>query len=223
MPMPAAPAELFAFLDRLGHCATNTVTHPPLFTVEQSQALRGTDPRRAHQEPVPEGQEGRPLSGDRPGRRPDRAQGPAPAARRDRAVFVRLRRAYARIARRRAGVGDTVRRRSTTRKPVKVVLDAAMMAHELLNYHPLVNTMTTTIARDDLVKFLEATGHSPRIEAVPGRRTADADRGLHSRPVMTTKSGEYIQSAGVNSKEDAAECRDHGGCCRRDARRRRRI
>ena len=41
--MAATPAELFAFLDRLG-VAHSTVTHPPLFTVEQSQALRGTIP-----------------------------------------------------------------------------------------------------------------------------------------------------------------------------------
>jgi hypothetical protein len=29
--------------------------------------------------------------------------------------------------------------------------------------------MTTSIARDDLVKFLESTGHLPRIERVSGR------------------------------------------------------
>jgi Ala-tRNA(Pro) deacylase len=52
---------------------------------------------------------------------------------------------------------------------VTVVLDAAMMEHETLNYHPLVNTMTTSISRDDLVKFLESTGHTPRIERVSGR------------------------------------------------------
>ena len=34
---------------------------------------------------------------------------------------------------------------------VTVVLDTAMMPHATLNYHPLVNTMTTAIARDDLV------------------------------------------------------------------------
>jgi Ala-tRNA(Pro) deacylase len=45
------------------------------------------------------------------------------------------------------------------------VLDAAMMQHETLNYHPLVNTMTTSIARADLLRFLEATGHPPRIVA----------------------------------------------------------
>ncbi len=41
--MPASPADLFALLDRLG-IATTTVEHPPLFTVEQSRALRGTIP-----------------------------------------------------------------------------------------------------------------------------------------------------------------------------------
>ena len=39
--MPTTPDELFAALDRLG-IAHPTVRHPPLFTVEQSQGLRGT-------------------------------------------------------------------------------------------------------------------------------------------------------------------------------------
>jgi Ala-tRNA(Pro) deacylase len=43
-----------------------------------------------------------------------------------------------------------------------------MMGHKALNYHPLVNTMTTSIDRDDLVKFLESTGHTPRIERLSG-------------------------------------------------------
>ena len=38
----------------------------------------------------------------------------------------------------------------------------------IINAHPLRNTMTTTIASADLLKFLEATGHKPRIlELVP--------------------------------------------------------
>jgi len=49
---------------------------------------------------------------------------------------------------------------------VSVVLDAAMMAEPVLNYHPLVNTMTTALSGDHLVKFLEATGHRPRILAL---------------------------------------------------------
>jgi Ala-tRNA(Pro) deacylase len=41
--MPTTPEQLFAHLDSLG-IAHKTVSHPPLFTVEQSQALRGRVP-----------------------------------------------------------------------------------------------------------------------------------------------------------------------------------
>ncbi len=49
---------------------------------------------------------------------------------------------------------------------VTVVLDAAMMAHEVLNFHPLENTATTSIRRDDFVRFLTAIGHPPAVVAV---------------------------------------------------------
>jgi Ala-tRNA(Pro) deacylase len=61
-----------------------------------------------------------------------------------------------------------------TDRRVTIVLDAAMMAHETLNYHPLDNTMTTSIGRDDLVRFLHATGHAPRIMAVSGEAALSA-------------------------------------------------
>ncbi len=41
--MPATPDDLAAFLRDLG-METTTVTHPPLHTVEESQALRGEIP-----------------------------------------------------------------------------------------------------------------------------------------------------------------------------------
>jgi Ala-tRNA(Pro) deacylase len=56
-------------------------------------------------------------------------------------------------------INDTARR-------VTVILDADMMRYERLNYHPLANTATTNIARDDLVTFIRACGHEPRILAV---------------------------------------------------------
>jgi Ala-tRNA(Pro) deacylase len=51
---------------------------------------------------------------------------------------------------------------------VTVILDEALMRHETINAHPLTNTMTTSIARGDLVRFLDSTGHPPRIVAVTG-------------------------------------------------------
>ncbi len=49
---------------------------------------------------------------------------------------------------------------------VQVVLDRSLMDHDMINAHPLRNDATTTIARDDLLRFLESTGHSPLIVAV---------------------------------------------------------
>ena len=46
---------------------------------------------------------------------------------------------------------------------VNVVLDAEMMDLELLNYHPLVNTATTTIGARDLLEFIGACGHEARV------------------------------------------------------------
>jgi Ala-tRNA(Pro) deacylase len=56
---------------------------------------------------------------------------------------------------------------------VSVILDAPMMEEELLNYHPLENTATTAIRRDDLLRFIEATGHAPRILRVSGLAAAE--------------------------------------------------
>lgn len=46
---------------------------------------------------------------------------------------------------------------------VSVFLDEDLMRHDIINCHPLVNTATTSIASSDLIKFLEATGHKPTI------------------------------------------------------------
>ena len=37
-------------------------------------------------------------------------------------------------------------------------LDEALMAHEKVNFHPLENTMTTTLRSTDLLRFVEAIG-----------------------------------------------------------------
>ncbi len=46
---------------------------------------------------------------------------------------------------------------------VTVILDEEMMKNDLLNFHPLVNTATTSIAPRDLVKFLEHCHRPPEI------------------------------------------------------------
>ncbi len=46
---------------------------------------------------------------------------------------------------------------------VKIVVDEALLADDTLNCHPLENTATTNIAREDLLRFIRTTGHEPRI------------------------------------------------------------
>ncbi len=50
---------------------------------------------------------------------------------------------------------------------VTVILDANLMEHQRVNFHPLVNSMTTGVSREDLVAFLRATGHDPLILRLP--------------------------------------------------------
>jgi len=47
-------------------------------------------------------------------------------------------------------------------KRVGVFLDAEMMAAELVNFHPLRNNATTTLAPKDLRRFIEDCGHDAR-------------------------------------------------------------
>jgi Ala-tRNA(Pro) deacylase len=163
--MPATPADLFAFLDRLG-IAHSTVTHPALFTVEQSQSLRGT---------IPGGHTKNLFLRDKKGALY------LVTALEDAVIELKsLHRLLQASGRFSFGSAELMRATlgiepgavtpfaamNDTEQRVSVVLDATMMRHETLNYHPLVNTMTTSIARRDLVRFLEATGHRPQIVAV---------------------------------------------------------
>lgn len=165
--MPASPDDLFAFLDRL-NIAHTTVQHPPLFTVEESQGLRGQ---------IAGGHTKNLFLKDKRG-----------------ALFlvttledaeIDLKSLHRRLgASGRFSFGSAEQMRETlgvepgsvtpfgilndTQGRVTVVLDSTMMAHATLNFHPLVNTMTTTIGRDDLVRFLAGTGHTPQIEPIAG-------------------------------------------------------
>jgi Ala-tRNA(Pro) deacylase len=49
---------------------------------------------------------------------------------------------------------------------VHVILDAAMMAMDVLNFHPLRNDATTSIKASDLAVFIKSCGHAPRVVAV---------------------------------------------------------
>jgi Ala-tRNA(Pro) deacylase len=50
-----------------------------------------------------------------------------------------------------------------TEGAVQVVIDARVFHRDPVQCHPLVNTMTTAIRGDDLLRFLQACGHAPTI------------------------------------------------------------
>lgn len=46
---------------------------------------------------------------------------------------------------------------------VRFIIDAALMAHDPINFHPLENTATTAISPDDFLTFARACGHEPEV------------------------------------------------------------
>ncbi len=169
----AGRAELLEILAELA-IETATVEHPPLFTVEQSRELRGAI-AGAHSKNLflkdKKGQiillvaeESTPIEMKSLHKRLDCARlsfgkpelldellGVIPGSVTPFAV-----------------INDTDIR-------VSVVLDESLMQHDMLNFHPLENVATTTIARADLLTFLKATGHEPRIIDVAAATDANED------------------------------------------------
>jgi len=164
--MPATPEDLFARLEAL-EITTETRKHAPLFTVEESQALRGE---------IPGGHCKNLFLKDKKG------QLWLVVALEDTPVDLKALPKQIGAARLSFGKPDLLMEVlgvipgsvtpfaliNDTTQQVRVVLEERMLAHDRLNYHPLSNEMTTTIARDDLLAFVRACGHEPHIATLTG-------------------------------------------------------
>ena len=165
-PLPLIPEQLFERLHALG-IAHRTYSHSSVFTVSEATALRGS---------LPGGHCKSLFLKDKKGgfwlavmleeRRID------------------LKKLAARLAAPRFSFGGAadlyevlgVRPGSVTPFAlvndvdhlVTPVLDAAMLDHDPLNYHPLANDRTTAIAPADLLGFIAGCGHVPRIIELAG-------------------------------------------------------
>ncbi|BAI72944.1 prolyl-tRNA synthetase associated region [Azospirillum sp. B510] len=160
-PLPTAPDQLLARLDALGIRAV-THSHPPLHTVEESKALRGAlpgghcknlflkDKKDQHWLVVALEDARVDLN------RLDKLIGSA------RLSFASAERLWRFLGIRPGSVTPFALVNDSELK-VRVVLQKAMMEHELLNYHPLLNDRTTAIGRDDLLRFIRACGHEPAV------------------------------------------------------------
>lgn len=160
--MPSTREDLFERLRELG-IETRTVEHEPVFTVEESKALRGE---------LPGGHTKNLFVRDK------KWTMWLVVSLEDRAIDMKaLRRALG--ASKSLSFGDAERLREVlgvepgsvtafaavndTEGRVKVVVDEGLLAHDVINVHPLTNTATTAIAPQDLLTFLRACGHDPEI------------------------------------------------------------
>lgn len=162
----ATRERLLARLAALGINVT-TVDHPPLFTVEQSQELRGEIPG-AHSKNL--------------FLKCKKGQLWLVVAQED--ADINLKRLHAKIGSGRLSFGraelleDTLGVKpgsvtpfaliNDTEQRVKVVLDEILMQNKTLNFHPLENTATTTISSHGLLTFIRDCGHDPAILDIRG-------------------------------------------------------
>lgn len=163
-PHPATESDLFRRLGEL--CIeTETVRHPPVFTVEEARAHRGAIPGGHCKSLFLKDRGGAlwlvvMLEDDRLDmRQAEKVLG----AQRFSFASPELMRAVLGVE---PGSVTPFALVNGTAKEVRVVLQEAMLRHEQLNYHPLTNIATTTIATRDLLKFVRAQGHEPIIAAL---------------------------------------------------------
>ncbi len=161
MTEPKTPQQLFDLLDDLG-IETETVSHQPVFTVEQAKELRGTLPG-AHSKNL--------------FLRNKKSQMFLLVALEDRSIDLKALGDQLGIGRLSFGSPDRLMTYlgvipgavspfaaiNDNTNEVRVFLDRGLLDSNRLNFHPLDNAQTTGIDTDDLLRFLEATGHAPEI------------------------------------------------------------
>jgi len=158
---PATAQDLLARLDELGIAATS-FEHPAVYTVEEAKALRG-ELAGAHIKNL--------------FLRNKKGVMWLVTCQEDRAIDLKA--LGERLGAGRLSFGSAERLmkylgvlpgavtpfgvRNDRQGQVAVVLDSALIDQDPVNCHPLVNTMTTALSGQDLVRFLESTGHAPRL------------------------------------------------------------
>jgi Ala-tRNA(Pro) deacylase len=156
--------NLFSHLAALG-IETETVEHPPLFTVEDSRALRGEIPG-AHTKNL--------------FLKCKKGQLWLVTALED--ARIDLKTLHHKLGSGRLSFGSaellgevlgltpgsvsTFGVINDIENRVSVVLDEALMWYHRINLHPLVNTAITGISREGLISFLSSCGHPPKILAL---------------------------------------------------------
>ncbi len=159
--LPTSPGQLLRRLEELG-IQSKTVTHPPVFTVEEAKALRGSLPG-AHIKNL--------------FLRNKKGQMWLVTCLEDRELDLKARAGALGAGRFSFGSAERLMTHlgvlpgavtpfaviNDSDGVVNMVLDRGILGLDPVNAHPLVNDMTTALESKDLVRFLEAEGHAPLI------------------------------------------------------------
>lgn len=156
---PICPEDLFRHLEALG-IAFETHHHDPVFTVEEARSLRGALPG-AHVKNL--------FLRDKKKRywlvvveelRPIALKALAKKLGAGTFSFGSPERLFEVLGVRPGSVTPLALINAKGRHQVNVVFDSALMDEALINCHPLLNTMTTSLAVTDLMRFIEDCGFS---------------------------------------------------------------
>ena len=159
--LPTKPAALLARLEALD-IAAKTVSHPPVYTVEEAKALRGELDGAHIKNLFLRNKKGRMW---------------LVTCLEDREIDLKA--LGAKLEAGRFSFGSAERLMTylgilpgsvtpfavinDKEKAVTMVLDRGVLTHDLVNCHPLMNDRTTALSPQDLIRFLEAEDHAPQL------------------------------------------------------------
>ena len=169
---PLTPQDLFRRLDAFG-IAHRTYAHPPVFTVAEAARLRGSLPGGHCKSLFLKDKKGGFWLAVMLEDRQVDLKGLARLLEAPRFSFGGAAALYALLG---VHPGSVTPFALVNDKEHRVtpVLDEAMLECDPLNYHPLVNDRTTALAPGDLLRFIAACGHRPRVVPLEGLDRAAA-------------------------------------------------
>lgn len=160
--MEADRAKLFARLEELGIAAT-TVEHAPVFTVAESQDLRGTLPGAHTKNLFLKDKDGRMVLVVAKEDTKVDLKALAKGLGFGRFSFGKPERLQEVLGIEPGSVTPFALINESSMALDSVIVDEALMDFAEVNCHPLVNSATTRVATKDLIRFMEACGHQPRV------------------------------------------------------------
>ncbi len=159
---PLSPEALLRRLEALG-ISHSTLSHPAVHTVEEAREKRGLIPGAHSKNLFLRDKKGRMwLVSCLESRKVDLRDLGGRIGARQRLSFGSERRLMEYLGIRPGSVSPLAVANDRT-GAVTVVLDRGLLEHDPVNFHPLANTLTTSMTPEGLLRFLEAEGHPPEI------------------------------------------------------------